>query len=135
MNDCCKDKHYPKGDQPYIWCVTCGRDLAENVPKRRTLIQNAALHQWFHELAAELNNRGLDVRAVLKPTVEIPWDARLVKEFIWKPIQEVKLGTNSTTKLSTKDVNVVYEVLDRHLLKKFDIDMQFPTVEDLQENK
>lgn len=99
--------------------------------EQRTTSQNKALHRWFSELATELNNRGLDMRTVLKPTVEIPWDEKMVKEHLWRPIQKVMLGKQSTTELTTADVNKVYEVIDRHLLKTHDIDLAFPSAESL----
>lgn len=101
----------------------------QNAPQQRTNQQSRALHLLFKELAVELNSRGLDLRAVLKPGIEIPWDERLVKEHLWKPLQEVMLGKESTTELTTAEVNKVWEVLDRHLLQKHEINMRFPSKE------
>jgi hypothetical protein len=86
--------------------------------KRRTLTQNRALHLFFSLLADALNGAGLDMRKVLKPSVEIPWTGKSVKEFIWRPVQEVMLDEASTAKVSTTDYTPVYQTLARHFASK-----------------
>src|SRR3990167_6345758 len=85
--------------------------------KPRTAQQNRALHLYFELIADTLNDAGLDMRAVLKPEVEIPWTARNVKEFLWRPVQKIQLGKDSTTDLTTKEIDVVFETVNRHLAK------------------
>lgn len=97
--------------------------------KQRTNQQSKALHKYFDELAVELNNRGLDMRQVLKPEVEIPWDGKMVKEHLWRPIQKAMTQKQSTTEMTTADPRKIHEVLDRHLLQKFDISMSFPSAD------
>lgn len=41
--------------------------------KQRTLTQNRALHLFLGQLCDVLNDAGLDMRAVLKQDVELPW--------------------------------------------------------------
>ena len=58
--------------------------MSELNPKEypgRTLQQNRALHVLFQMLANELNSNGLDMRKTLKPSVDIPWSGRSVKEW------------------------------------------------------
>jgi hypothetical protein len=86
--------------------------------KRRTLTQNRALHQFFTMLAEGLNDCGLDMRKVLKPHIDIPWTGKSVKEYLWRPVQEVMLDEESTAKVSTKDYTPVYQTLARHLATK-----------------
>ena len=95
----------------------------------RTLNQNAAMHKYFRELAFALNDAGLDMRKTLKPSIDIPWTEDSVKRHLWRPIQQSMMNTHSTTKLDTKDVGEVYEVLNRHLAEKFGISVPFPTRE------
>ena len=97
--------------------------------KPRTLTQNAALHVYFELLAEELNNAGLEMRKVLKPSVEIPWDQESVKSFLWKPIQFAQIQKDSTTDLTTAEVNKIYETLNRHLGDKLSVHVDFPTSE------
>jgi hypothetical protein len=97
--------------------------------KQRTTQQNRALHKYFTMLADDLNQAGLDMKKVLKPTVDIPWNADTVKAFLWRPIQEAQLQKESTTELSTREVDVVYNTLNRHLGDKLGIHTPFPSEE------
>ena len=94
--------------------------------KQRTILQNKSLHKYYDLLAEELNNAGLDMKKVLKPEVDIPWTTLTVKEFIWRPIQDIMLDKESTTQLNTSEINEIYQVVSRHLAKKFGIDLPFP---------
>ena len=98
--------------------------------KQRTAQQNRALHLYFELIADQLNEAGLDMRAVLKPEVEIPWTARNIKEFIWRPVQKLQLGKDSTTNLTTKEIDIVFETVNRHLAKH-GVHVPFPSIEDL----
>lgn len=103
-----------------------------SIPKQgRTLKQNNSIHKYFELLAQALSDSGLDMKKTLKPEAEIPWTGDSVKKFLWVPIQKAQLGTNSTTELSTKDIDKVYETLNRHLGEKFGIFVDFPN----QDNK
>lgn len=91
--------------------------------KQRTIKQNASLHLFFRLLSDELNNAGLDMRKTLKPTIEIPWNEKNIKEFIWKPIQESIIGKESTTEMNTGDMTKIWEVINRHIGEKFGIEV------------
>jgi stalled ribosome rescue protein Dom34 len=99
--------------------------------KKRTIQQNKALHKYFDNLAKSLNSAGLDMKTVLKPGVDIPWSKESVKEFIWKPIQRAYKIKDSTTALETKDINIIYETITRHLGEKFGITEPFPSIEEV----
>lgn len=92
----------------------------------RTTTQNSALHVFFRLLAEALNDAGYDMKRVIKPEVDIPWNERSVKEFLWKPIQHAVIDKDSTTRLDTKQVSQVYDVLNRHLAEKFGVSVPFP---------
>lgn len=94
--------------------------------KQRTLLQNKALHKFCEQLADELNAAGLDMKTVLKPTVDIPWSKTTVKEFLWRPIQEAMLRKESTTELSSAEPSEVHAVLMRHLSEKFGVYVSWP---------
>ena len=85
----------------------------------RTTKQNRALHKYFELLADCLNDAGLDMKVVLKPSIQIDWTKDRVKEYLWRPIQEAYINETSTTKLETKDLNKIWLFLDRHLKEKF----------------
>lgn len=99
---------------------------------QRTPKQNNALHLFFTLLADELNNAGLDMRTVLKPGIDIPWSPETVKKHLWKPIQKALLEKESTTELTTTEVNKVEEVLMRHLGERFGVFVNFPSIEELK---
>jgi hypothetical protein len=101
--------------------------------EKRTLQQNKALHKFFEMLSADLNYSGLDMKRTLKPSIDIPWTAITVKNYLWKPIQDAMLEKVSTTELTTKEVNSVYETLIRHLAEKFGITTPFPNIEEIKE--
>ena len=85
--------------------------------KQRTLTQNSALHLFCDMLSDQLNACGLDMRKVMKPEVEIPWDGNSVKQKLWKPLQEAMIGKTSTTQADRIEYSLVHEVLGRHLAK------------------
>lgn len=103
--------------------------------KQRTLQQNKALHKYFTYLAAGLNASGFDMKKTLKESVEIPWTPETVKDWLWRPIQQAQLGKESTTELTTKDIDEVLDVLTRHLGEKLGISVEFPSVESLINQK
>lgn len=109
--------------------------MGMSVDKPRTLTQNAALHLYFTHLAAALNASGFDLRRTLKQDVEIPWTPDLVKQWLWKPIQNAMLNKDSTTQLTTKEIDEVLDVLTRHLGEKLGISVEFPSVESLINQK
>lgn len=99
--------------------------------KPRTVTQNSALHLYFTQLADELNNAGLDMRKTLKPTIDIPWSGESIKEYLWRPIMKAQLGKESTTKLTTKEIDQVFDTINRHLGEKFGLTISFPSIESL----
>lgn len=97
--------------------------------KRRTLKQNRALHKMFEILAHDLNECGLDMKKTLKPEIDIPWTKEAVKEYLWRPVMKAQLGKGSTTEMSTKDIDAVFETIIRHLSSKFGFSTDFPSIE------
>lgn len=93
----------------------------------RTDKQNKSLHKFCQELADELNAAGLDMKTVLKPSVDIPWSKTTVKEFLWRPIQEIMVQKESTTELDTIEPGEIHKVLMRHLSEKFGIYVSWPS--------
>jgi len=108
--------------------------MSEEIDKR-TIQQNKALHKFFELLADELNGAGLDMRKLLKPEIDIPWTTISVKNFLWRPIQEVMLGKQSTTELDKlQEIDKIYETLNRFLGEKWGLHVEFPSIENYEEN-
>lgn len=99
--------------------------------KQRTTKQNRALHLYFKHLANELNDAGLDMRKTLKPSIDIPWSAKTIKEYIWRPIMKAQLGKESTTEMTTKDIDRVLQTINRYIGGKFGLIVDFPSIETL----
>jgi len=102
----------------------------EKKEEKRTLRQNRALHLYFNLIAERLNDAGLDMKAVLKPEIDIPWTGGTVKDFLWRPIQRLQLGKKSTTELTTKDIDKIFDTVNRHLAKH-GIHEAFPSIEEI----
>ncbi len=102
---------------------------------KRTNRQNNALHVLFKLLADELNESGLDMRKTLKPGVEIPWTGDSVKEYLWRPIQQAQLNKKSTTELTTKEIDAVFDTINRHIGEKFGLFVPFPSIDEVINEK
>lgn len=89
--------------------------------KQRTLTQNRALHLFLGQLCDVLNDAGLDMRAVLKQDVELPWTVENAKDYLWRPIQQALTGKGSTTEITTVEPTVIHETLARHLGQKLGV--------------
>lgn len=94
---------------------------------QRTLQQNRSLHLYFTLLAEELNQAGYDMKRTLKPSVDIPWTPENVKEYLWRPLQQAYLNKESTTELTSDQIDKVYEVLNRHLGETTGVSVSFPS--------
>jgi hypothetical protein len=92
------------------------------------------MHLFFRLLADELNAGGFNVRLVLQQKMDIDWTPALVKEALWRPAQKVILKKKSTTELEkTKDIEVIYEHLNRHLGEHFGVHVPWPLFENEKE--
>lgn len=106
-------------------CEVCAHEAGQPLPeeKRRTEQQKKALHLWFRLLSEKLNEAGFDMRRTLREDIEIPWDkeGRMVKKYLWKPVQDAILNVESTAKCGKLDYPYIYEILCRHLTTKLGI--------------
>ena len=59
--------------------------------------------------------------------MDLPWSKESVKEKLWKPIQRVVLGKDSTTELDTANPSEVYAILSRHLSEHHGINIEWPS--------
>lgn len=99
--------------------------------KKRTDRQNNSLHLYFQLLADELNAGGFDMRKVIREGIDIPWSAYNVKEQLWRPVQEAQLGKESTTKLTTKEIDVIYDTVNRVIAERTGVHVAFPSIENI----
>ena len=90
--------------------------------------QMAALHVYFDLVSERLNEAGLEQKVVLRLLPNVPWNKTTVKEGIWRPIQEAQLMKISTRQLNTKDVDKVWDSVNRFLSENFHIHEPFPSI-------
>ena len=102
-------------------------------PKQRTKEQNRALYKFLTVLADKLNESGLDMRKVLKPTYNIPWTKDSTHDHIWIPFQKAMYNTDSTTKLSKHEqIDKIHETIMRELGEKHQLAyIPFPDIHDI----
>ena len=94
--------------------------------KKRTLLQNAALHVYCYQLGQKMEDSGLDMVSFFKEGANIPWSTVLVKETIWKPVQRAVINKTSTADAHTSEYGKVYEVLNRHLGSEYGLHVPWP---------
>ena len=88
--------------------------------------QQKALHLMFELLADALNDAGFDIKTVIK--ADVPWTKENVKNLLWRPLQVAQLQKESTTSLTSVEVDQVYETLNRSLAG---IHVPFPSYQDI----
>lgn len=101
----------------------------------RTTRQNSALHLYFTFIADELNGLGMtfQYRGISGKEFEVPYTPEIVKERIWKPIQSELFGTDTTTKLTTKQMDTIIDVLNKFFAER-GVELFFPSFETLTGN-
>jgi len=99
-------------------------------PQQRSDKQNNSLHKYCEMLADELNDKGLDMRKVLKPEIDIPWSMETVKKYIWKKIQKIMFDTDSTADLTRPQVSQVFDVINRNMINVHNVNVPFPSKKD-----
>ena len=111
----------------------------KNVKETRTTQQNSALHLWFTQLAEALNEKHFTVRDILQKSVQVDWTPVLVKEVIWRRLQESMFGKKSTTQLfKSKEIDQLYDTINRVVIERTHGEVTtppFPCFEDLLNNQ
>lgn len=80
----------------------------------RSLQQNAALHLWCSWIAEALNDAGYDYQKFLEAAdykLDTPWTTALVKDQLWRPVQEAMTKKESTTELNKIEPSDIQQVL------------------------
>jgi hypothetical protein len=95
----------------------------------RTLPQNAALHLYCDQMATALNDAGYEFALFLN-TIKtngwnVPWDAEKVKD-AFRLIAKSQTGKESTAKLSTVEMQSVYEIFNRSMADLAGVSMPWP---------
>lgn len=96
----------------------------------RTNRQNAAMHLYLEQLATAFNDNNLHFTDILNVELETHWTGGMIKEVIWRKVQEAMTGKPSSTKLTTKELSDIAEAIEIALAKK-GIDIPFPSIDSL----
>lgn len=80
--------------------------------KIRSLAQNRALHKWCEEMAQHLSESGISMSLLFR-NIQADYSMELIKEF-WRLFGKAKFGVDGTSKLTTKQLQEVYEEVVRH---------------------
>jgi len=77
------------------------------------------MHKFFELLSDALNEQGLEMKVVLKPTWEIWWTGESVKNNLYKPLLKAMFNKDSTSEMNWNEVSEVYDQLMHGLMQKF----------------
>ena len=98
-----------------------------NYESNRTISQNSAMHKYFGLLATAFNDAGYTVQKVLTKPLNISWTQSLVKDILWRQVQDAMFDKESTTKLDRAEVSKVYEEINNYTAEKLGIHVPFPS--------
>lgn len=109
-------------------------DVKEEEIKLRTNQQSKAIHLYCSQVAEALRNEGYNMQAVVEniKKMEIVPDMKNVKEILWRTAQKSTVGTDSTTKLESKEIDKIYEAVNMFLGHYFQIHVPFPSSDSVQ---
>lgn len=112
------------------------KSLIENLPKKRSSQENKALHVLFQNIAYELNRLGLEFtfRGIKGMEIQTTYSPEIVKQFLWKPLQDALLKKESTTQLTHNDISLIFEILGKWFAEN-GVEINFPSIESITKNK
>lgn len=94
----------------------------------RSTLQNDSLHLYCKLIAEALNNAGYSYSIVSILTgelTEIPFTMEIIKESLWRAIQIASFGIKSTTKITSREINQIIDIITDFLAQK-GIRVDFP---------
>lgn len=101
--------------------------------KKRTELQNRALHLYFDKLSEELNDKGISSHQIFSESVEMFWTPTLVKE-IWRKVQQAMFKKKSTKELlKHEEIDRIYDVMNKLIIERSggQVSVPFPCLEEL----
>ena len=102
----------------------------KHIKKTRSTDQNSSLHLFFTMISEQLNELGMEyIYFGLKgQEISLTYTPELVKTFFWKPIQLALFETESTTKLTTEQMNRIIDIIIKFFGDK-GVVIEFPCFE------
>ena len=111
----------------------CEMTVFIKADKKRTLPQNAALHLYCTVMAKDMTDAGFTQRKLtgaFKEGFELPVTMHMVKE-IFREVGRAMFDKDSTSKLSTGEVQKVYQVIDQRFGEITGVRAEWPTSENM----
>lgn len=107
-------------------CEKCNNEIKQ----KRSSQQNRALHKYFSLIAIELNELGQEFcyTGITGKELSLQYTETIIKELFWKPIQMTMFGTNTTTKLTTDQMNMIIEVFSKFFAER-GVELNFPCID------
>ena len=96
--------------------------------KQRTAKQNSALWKYLTLLAEKMDDAGIDMKEAIHVPIR-PTKDNVKAEMFDKVMMALFPEVDSSTKLSTRQIQEVYENLDRFTGQRFGIHVDFPSDE------
>ena len=98
----------------------------------RTLKQNSSIHLYCEMVADILNELGrtFQYKGIKGVEMDMRYTGVIVKEMMWKPIQNALFDKKSTTELTTKEVSEVAFHIEAFFSNQ-GVDVPFPSLENL----
>jgi hypothetical protein len=108
------------------------KTLIDNLPHKRSSQENKALHVLFQNISFALNQNNFEYtwRGIQGFNISTKYTPEIVKNFIWKPLQDALLNKQSTTQLTHNDIQLIFEILGKFFAEN-KIEIQFPSKEQL----
>lgn len=100
------------------------------IPAPMTDQQRKSIHLGFKFIADQLNEKGQDMKVILKPSVDIWWTKDSVKEYLYKPILKAYTAEKktSTTEMDKLEPGEVWEIMMKFLGERHGVDyIPFPS--------
>lgn len=102
--------------------------------KLRTAHQNNAMHVWFKESANECINQGVCVNDIIGKTMNLQVDEGFIK-WLFRRVGKKKYGADSTAKLTSIQIDSIYDEIVKFFAEKVDPPIQLPPFPNKYENE
>lgn len=88
--------------------------------------QKRAMWLYIQQIAEAMDEAGHDMRKCLREDIRIRPNKRLVKEYMWNPVQEIITGQTSSRSIKASELDEIQETLGRHVAERFGVVVRFP---------
>ena len=91
----------------------------EKKDEPRTILQNRSLHKWLRDNAELMKKDGITVKQLVEIMMTMPLEMyptqKILKEIVWRPIQKIMLGKESTTELTKAEIDPIIDIIVKNI--------------------